>query len=464
MNELSAQELEWVESHLNGTMDPESFEALQDRMMESPALRKVLRRYFNLDYHLHHHAGDLDLATRPRFTAMDRSETPRADQKPWHRSIWAAAAAIVVLAAGLTFSLRDSNAKNATISAIHGPVRWTNNAGHTLDHLEAGSTFDGGLLESLLPESWVELAFQDGSKVTMSGHSTLMVSAGEQKQLHLRQGNLSAEVAPQPESMPMVVNTPTAELKVLGTQFDVDAERNATRLIVNEGRVQMKRLVDGSSAEVPRGHQVVAAVDVTHKLEVVPRGKARQAWRSDLAKEATYGKWSTDLGRLAIKLKKMVANGEMSKAEAMAKYKEMAKFDDDIGRLKADSKMSNPGKAAKDIIVLSLSKETNSPVIATVGAKFRIRGNLEAPATLEFGFTTYRPGGSYAGKFRAMKSLQASGEDGFDIELSLKSFRPIHQKVENIASAMEIREWWCASEDHGAQLEITHVELLISSP
>ncbi|MDA7614471.1 FecR family protein [Verrucomicrobiales bacterium] len=463
MKELSSQEREWIESYLNGTLSPGAFEALQDRMMQSPALRKAMRRYLSLDYHLQDGGSELERVTPSPI--IDFSQPPSSKtNKPWYRTIWAAAA-IALLAAGLTFSLRVSRAERATISAIHGPVQWTNSEGQTLDQLQPGTSFDGGLLESLLPESWIELAFQDGSKVTMSGHSALMVSAGERKQLHLRHGILSAEVTPQSDGFPMVVNTPTAELKVLGTQFDIDARRNVTKLIVNEGRVQMKRLVDGSSAEVNEGHQVVAAVDGTHKLEVLPRGKAKRVWRSDLAKEVTYGKWSTDGWKLAIKeLKKMVASGEISQAEGIAKFEDMVRLAKGKGRLKADSKSSGPGKRAQAVVVLSLSRGSDSPVIVPENAKFRIRGNLETSTTVEFGFTIYRPSGQFAGKYSTERILSNSGEDGFDIEIALDLFQPNHQKNEHAVSGMEIRDWWCATKNHAARLEITHVELLTPSP
>jgi hypothetical protein len=36
--DLSPQEQEWLDAYLNGTIDRAVFEALQDRMLENPAL------------------------------------------------------------------------------------------------------------------------------------------------------------------------------------------------------------------------------------------------------------------------------------------------------------------------------------------------------------------------------------------------------------------------------------------
>ncbi len=465
MSSFTSQEREWIDSYLNGTISPEAFESLQERMMESPALRKTMRRYLNLDYQLQEEGGsDLDEATPARVGLLDPEPVESTGNGIWPYKLWAVAASIAVLAAVWALSSRDSNAEGATISAIHGPVQWTNNQGQTLDQLQPGTTLEGGLLESLLPESWIELAFQDNSRLTLSGHATLMIAAGERKRLHLRNGNLSAQVSPQPKHQAMVLHTPTAELSVLGTQFDVDAQQDATRLIVNEGRIQLKRLADGSSTEVRGGHQVVAAINDPRELEAVPRGKAKEGWRSDLAAEVTYGNWSTDVGKLAIgQLKKLVASGEITTEEGIARYQEMLRIAAKKGRLRADAKSTRRGKGAKAIVVLSLSKGSDSPVIVPEEARFRIRGHLQASAVVEFGFTTYHPGGRFAGKFATQRSLEEEGEEGFELEIGLSAFESSHQESEQRVTGMEIRDWWCATGDHEAQLEITHMELLAPS-
>ncbi len=465
MNSLTSQEREWIESYLDGTISPEAFETLQDRMTQSPELRETMRRYLNLDYQLQEGGSELEAVTSAHISVIDSEAALSKSNRAWQRKVWAAAASIAVLAAVLTFSLRDSEAEGATISAIHGPVQWTNNEGQTLDQLQPGTMLDGGLLESLLPESWIELAFQDDSRLTLSGPSTLMISAGKRKRLHLREGNLSAEVTPQPENKAMMVHTPMAELRVLGTQFDVDAQQDVTKLIVHEGRIQMKRLVDGSSTEVTGGHQVVAAITDPRRLEAVPRGKAKKVWQSDLATEVIYGNWSTDFGKLAIvNLKKLVASGELSTAVGVARYQDMLRIAAKKGRLRADAKSTSRGHGAKAIVVLSLSMGTDSPIIVPESARFRIRGHLEASAEVEFGFTTYLSGGRFSGKFSTKRTLQDVGEEGFDIEIALSAFQASHQKFEHTMTGMEIRDWWCATGNHEAQLEITQIELLSHPP
>ena len=53
----------------------------------------------------------------------------------------------------------------------------------------------------------------------------------------------------------MVIHTPTAKLEVLGTQLNVDSDSTSTVVNVNEGRVRVTRLVDGSVVDVPADPQ-----------------------------------------------------------------------------------------------------------------------------------------------------------------------------------------------------------------
>ena len=87
----------------------------------------------------------------------------------------------------------------------------------------------------------------------------MTLSDGTQgKFIHLRRGDLSADVTAQPPGKPMRLVTPSAEAEVLGTQFNVSAGVESTRLSVNEGLVSVERLADGSVQEVSANHLVVS--------------------------------------------------------------------------------------------------------------------------------------------------------------------------------------------------------------
>jgi hypothetical protein len=77
----------------------------------------------------------------------------------------------------------------------------------------------------------------------------------------------------------MVLVTPQAEARVLGTEFSLLTTTNATRLDVTEGKVRLTRLSDDKSVKVPAGNSAVAAAD-TKPMPVQPlTGKVlREFW------------------------------------------------------------------------------------------------------------------------------------------------------------------------------------------
>ena len=135
-----------------------------------------------------------------------------------------------------------------------------------VNSLNTGDLINGGTLETLAANSWAEIEFFDGSTIWVSGSALLTLSDGEQgKFIHLRRGDLSADVATQPAGKPLRLMTPSAEAEVLGTQFNITAGPDSTRVSVNEGLVSVERLADGSVQEVPANHLVVAALEGSHQ-------------------------------------------------------------------------------------------------------------------------------------------------------------------------------------------------------
>jgi len=85
------------------------------------------------------------------------------------------------------------------------------------------------------------------------------------KGITLTRGTMAAEVTRQPAGRPLVILTPHAEARVLGTSLRLTVDPDpatGTRLEVLEGRVKLTRLSDRKTAEVPSGHSAVAAVGV----------------------------------------------------------------------------------------------------------------------------------------------------------------------------------------------------------
>ena len=221
----------------------------------------------------------------------------KTKQAHMHVGKWLAAlTAAILLLAGAYFLAPRAGSEIATITELNGALQWTGDGGRVVRDLEAGSLLDGGTLESLSADSWAVLMFHDGSTVTLSGRSTLTISEGKQKELHLREGNVSASVTPQRNGNPMLIHTPTAKLEVLGTRLDVEAEVSSTTLHVNEGQVRVTRLADGRVVEVGADQQVVASASRLTEFKAAPRPASVNSWQSSLPAGAGYGQWVPDRG------------------------------------------------------------------------------------------------------------------------------------------------------------------------
>ena len=100
------------------------------------------------------------------------------------------------------------------------------------------------------------------------------------KHLELQRGAVTATVAKQRAFRPMVVTTPTAETRVVGTRFSMTVSATLTRLDVIEGKVKFIRKGDGASVYVAAGYHSIAAAG--YPLSALPRtGRMlREVWRN----------------------------------------------------------------------------------------------------------------------------------------------------------------------------------------
>ncbi len=74
---LSAEEQDWISAYLNGAIEPESFEALQDHMVSSAELRATIRRCLAIDDSLREFAEDSLAASSGNSVASWTSGEPK---------------------------------------------------------------------------------------------------------------------------------------------------------------------------------------------------------------------------------------------------------------------------------------------------------------------------------------------------------------------------------------------------
>lgn len=122
--------------------------------------------------------------------------------------------------------------------------------------LTTGQEVHAGALVRNNGSSEARLVWSDGTRVELTGASTLMVAAA--KQLRLLQGAIHCVVAPQPKAQPLRVRTLQAETQVVGTEFTVTVDAQVTRLAVSSGTVLFTDLANQRVSTVTIGGVAVA--------------------------------------------------------------------------------------------------------------------------------------------------------------------------------------------------------------
>lgn len=316
-----------------------------------------------------------------------------------------------------------------TITGMTGSLQWTGGGGQVVKDLNLGERLPGGTIEGLDPFAWIELTFEDRSKMSISGYSVLTFSELGRKELYLRSGSVSLTVEPQPRGKAMTIQTSSATIKVLGTALEVEGERASTRVDVRKGHVQVKRLSDGKAVEVTANHRVIAAADIA--LNPIPVPEALDHWSSRLwlGPAHTLGRWRPGV------------NGGAPALGAV------------------------PYQASNGMTVYTtafgVSSSQGSPVLLQPGARLRIHGKLFDASPLFVGVTVRRRDGVFAGKFQTILKAEdmVVGEafevmvhpDRFHLDPSLEKMRdalppsPVNLVVEAV---------WCHSLNNPAGLEV----------
>lgn len=140
--------------------------------------------------------------------------------------------------------------------------------------------------------------FPDRTRLEISG-DTVVSSLTDKKDksrklVTLDRGTLVAEVTKQPPDKSMILRTPQAEVGVLGTRFTLAAEREFTRLQVEEGAVRFTRTEDRKSIEVRSGFFAVAAPGTPLAPAPLPGGVRYLTLDLSAGVTAGDGDWSVD--------------------------------------------------------------------------------------------------------------------------------------------------------------------------
>jgi ferric-dicitrate binding protein FerR (iron transport regulator) len=418
------------------TLDADELAEIESLLDGNPDAQDHYFHYLGLHADLTQAGADEKVSGRPAGPVPVR---------PWHSAALIGLAASIVAILSATFLLwPEPPPILAKLSEVDGPVRWTNDSGEVLNNLEIDRSLGSGTLESLAADSSAEFTFLDGTRVTLSGHSTITITEqGNRKVLRLREGRFSIDAAEQPADSPMLVLTPSAEAEVLGTQFNVAASSFATRVTVNEGLVRVKRLADGSVQEVAADHQVVAALEQGTDFQALPRKKHATTWTSEFPRDIFQGDWQP---------------GGPGRAGTLLARPHL--FKGDSGSRGVNEVLEKPVLLYS--AVLNPSAKDRPPVRLTDSARFLIRGRLKRSHQVSFGFGTNRLRGGFSGKFTTSRRIEIDGSpDGsFEIEFSIHDFPRSRETYPESPVGHELVWMWIQTVRKDAGLQIERVELL----
>jgi FecR protein len=269
----------------------------------------------------------------------------------------------------------------------------------------------------------------------------LTFSDDGQKRLRLREGRMSADVAPQPAENPMVIQTRTATLTVLGMSFDVEAELPATAVSVREGTVRVTRTSDGKEVDVPANHRVVAAAD--QDLERKQIAGVLRNWKSriDRGPDETFGKW--------------VAACETEPA---------------LLKSVAFVPKENPNEVLY-LLGLGVRSDEGAPIQVDADSRFEIHGKIDLETEIYFGIQVAYANGDFAGKFRAKSTVRRDIAGNFVATANLSDFgldpsvATYKDKLAPSPEGLFVNGVWSFTHSKTPSgLRISEVELTITQP
>lgn len=118
---------------------------------------------------------------------------------------------------------------------------------HTSTMAARGQAVHAG--EQLRPTNGDHLVLRDGSRIGFSAGTRVTVV--NVTRIEVASGIVTVEAASRAANAPLIIASPVAEARVVGTRYVVAVDSQRTRLDVSEGLVRFTRSADGAALDVP---------------------------------------------------------------------------------------------------------------------------------------------------------------------------------------------------------------------
>ncbi|MDG2124944.1 MAG: FecR family protein [Verrucomicrobiales bacterium] len=363
----------------------------------------------------------------------------------WAGWMSAAAAVVVLGAIGVKFWPESREVAGGgevvemvRVGVISGSNRFFGADGKLKHWIAVGSVLGvGDTLETKSCDALTELDLDDGTAITIAGHSALRALDGgvSGEGFSLEWGNLWARVLER-DGAPVRLRTPTATMEVPGAQFDVQTIATATIVRVNDGLVRVTPLQEGGVMEVRKGQQLVITLEGDEEIAVMAQPTPSSRWEGKLAEvpEVLLGKWLPLLGKEEARLGAVPLLWEIPGRDPMTLY----------------------------AVAISAWETSDQPVELQSGSVLKVRGRTRDAVMVRFGFSAQKMRGVFAGKFEMDVSAEELGVAGetWEVELPLAEFRALHGHLADTPDGLELKDVYALTLNRDAGLEISAVELL----
>ncbi len=245
-HDFTLEEQGWLDAYVNGTIEAQAFDALQIRMMESPALRVVMRRYLALDHHLQSVCAADDLAATPWLKAGELDNITTFPVRRFRNLLPLAAAAGLAFLLGLglmqwrvgpkgadgTATARDKEPSAegfAVVKRLFDPA-WTE---LETRHRE-GDTL--GKESFRLQSGTAEIQFFSGATMTVQGPAEIHLKSAWEATC--ADGIVRMQVPPAARGFRLLA--PGSEIIDLGTEFGLEVRDGIGHVEVFEGEIALR--------------------------------------------------------------------------------------------------------------------------------------------------------------------------------------------------------------------------------
>ncbi|HEX8910984.1 MAG TPA: FecR domain-containing protein [Humisphaera sp.] len=199
----------------------------------------------------------------------------------------------------------------ARVTETSGGLEVLDAAGVATPAFAGHAVLAGQTLRTVGDEGFAAVEYPDGSRIEMSvdtvarfGDASAGGGGDAGKRVYFSAGVIRADVAPQPPGRPLVVASPQAEIRVLGTKFSVaSAMPDTTRVDLESGKVELVRTSDGRLVELAAGSYALARADLEPVVvESLPRFLATP-------RKVLGSKWAASISAVGTGAPVVTANG-----------------------------------------------------------------------------------------------------------------------------------------------------------